>query len=83
MPDYNPLLKDTDQEVEEAIRQVVEEQIIRAIAQYLNEVADTMQANNIQCLNEPTVRAMATEILGRVPPPTNLEGENSVHKLIL
>lgn len=63
--DLSYLLDQENPEVIEAIRQTVEVEIIKAIAQYLVEVADTMKANKIECLNEPTVRAMAGELLGR------------------
>jgi hypothetical protein len=62
-----------EQNLDAEIKKSIEGEILKAIAQYLNEVADTMQANKIECLNEPTVRAMAAELLGRSqiqPEPT-------------
>ncbi len=62
-----------EQDLDAEIKKSIEGEILKAIAQYLNEVADTMQANKIECLNEPTVRAMAAELLGRLqiqPEPT-------------
>ena len=46
---------------EEAIKQAVANECLRAIVTYLTEVADTMEANNIECLNSATVRSMAGE----------------------
>ena len=50
----------------EAIRQAVETQVLIAITNYLNEVADTMEANNIECLNVPTLRGMAEQFSNRI-----------------
>jgi hypothetical protein len=52
---------------ETAIKQAVEEQCLRAIANYLTEVADTLDANKIETLNVPTLRAMAAEFTNRLP----------------
>jgi len=49
------------EEQEEAIKQAVANECLRAIVTYLTEVADTMEANNIECLNSATVRSMAGE----------------------
>ena len=46
---------------ESAIRNAVANECLRAIVTYLTEVADTMEANNIECLNSATVRSMAGE----------------------
>lgn len=51
---------------EEAIKKAVEAEIIRAIATYLNEVADTMDANNIETLNAASLRAMADQFTNRL-----------------
>jgi hypothetical protein len=51
---------------EEAIRNAVEQECIRAIASYLNEVADTMDANGIEALNVPSLRAMADSFTNRI-----------------
>jgi len=48
----------------------VEAECMRAIATYLNEVADTMDANGIETLNAPSLRAMASQFTHR------LENEN-------
>ena len=52
---------------EEAVQQAVEQECIRAIVQYLTEVADTLDANKIETLNVPTLRAMAQELSNRLP----------------
>jgi len=46
---------------EEAIKQAIANECLRAIVTYLTEVAVTMEANNIECLNSATVRSMANE----------------------
>jgi hypothetical protein len=57
---------------EKAVQQAVEFECIRAIVQYLTEVADTLDANSIETLNVPTLRAMAQELSNRLPN----DGEN-------
>ena len=52
---------------EEAVQQAVEQECIRAIAIYLEEVADTMDSSNIMTLNSATIRAMAAEFFNRLP----------------
>jgi hypothetical protein len=52
---------------EKAVQQAVEFECIRAIVQYLTEVADTLDANSIETLNVPTLRAMAQELSNRLP----------------
>jgi len=47
---------------EQVIQEAVNEACLNAIIQYLSEVADTMVANNIPALNEPTIRAMISEL---------------------
>jgi hypothetical protein len=51
----------TPEEQEEAIKQAVANECLRAIVIYLTEVAETMEVNNIECLNSATVRSMAGE----------------------
>ena len=51
---------------EEAVKKAVETQVLLAISNYLNEVADTMEANNIECLNVPTLRGMAEQFSNRI-----------------
>jgi len=52
---------------EKAVQQAVEFECIRAIVQFLTEVADTLDANSIETLNVPTLRAMAQELSNRLP----------------
>ena len=52
---------------EKAIQQAVEFECIRAIAIYLEEVADTMDSNSILTLNSATVRAMSAEFYSQLP----------------
>jgi hypothetical protein len=56
---------------EEAIRQAVEEQCLKAIASYLSEVADTMEASKIESLSVEALRAMAEQFTQRLEEPTN------------
>jgi hypothetical protein len=56
----------TPEEQEEAIRNAVEQECIRALAAYLNEVADTMEKNDIETLNVPSLRAMADNFTNRI-----------------
>jgi hypothetical protein len=56
----------TPEEQEEAIRNAVEQECIRAMAIYLEEVADTMDSSNIMTLNSATIRAMAAEFSNRL-----------------
>jgi hypothetical protein len=51
---------------EDAVRKAVEQECIRAIATYLNEVADTMDANSIETLSVPSLRAMSNELYKRL-----------------
>ena len=57
---------------EEAVQRAVEFECLRAIVTYLNEVADAMDANQIETLNVPSLRAMAQELSNRLP----TDGEN-------
>ena len=51
---------------EEAVKKAVEAECMRAIAVYLTEVADTMETNNVETLNVPTLRAMADQFTNRL-----------------
>ena len=51
---------------EEAVRQALETECLRAISTYLLEVADTMEANGIETLNAPSLRAMADQFTNRL-----------------
>jgi hypothetical protein len=59
------------EEQEAAIKQAVEEQVLKAIANYLNEVADTMEANKIESLSSDALRAMAAQFTKRLEELTN------------
>ena len=47
---------------EAAVQRAVEKECLRAISMYLTQIADTMQAQNIEALNVPTIQAMAQEM---------------------
>ena len=51
---------------EEAVKKAVEQECIRALAAYLNEVATTMEENGIETLNVPSLRAMADNFTNRI-----------------
>ena len=55
---HNELSEDQSQALQSAITKAC----LDSIVQYLTEVADTMVANNITALNEPTIRAMTAEL---------------------
>jgi hypothetical protein len=70
--DLSYLASQPSEAQEKAVQQAVEFECIRAIVQYLTEVADTLDANKIETLNVPTLRAMAQELSNRLPN----DGEN-------
>jgi hypothetical protein len=51
---------------EEAITQAVGNAVLQAMADYLNEIADTMVSNNIKTLNAETIRAMSEQFTNRI-----------------
>ena len=51
---------------EQAIRNAVATECIRAIATYLTEVADTMETHGIQNLDVAALRAMAEQFNNRI-----------------
>jgi hypothetical protein len=59
--DLSYIHEQPSEEQEAAIRNAVANECLRAIVTYLTEVADAMEANNIECLNSATVRSMAGE----------------------
>ena len=59
---------------EEAVKKAVEQECIRAIATYLIEVANAMDANAIETLNAASLRAMADELSKRLE-----NGENQAN----
>jgi hypothetical protein len=65
--DLSYLASQPSEEQEKAVQQAVEFECLRAIIQYLTEVADTLDANKIETLNVPTLRAMAQELSNRLP----------------
>jgi hypothetical protein len=51
---------------EEAVRQAVEQECLRAISTYLEEVATTMDTNNIPHITAEDLRAMASTLFIRI-----------------
>ena len=51
---------------ESAVQKAIETECFKAIQLYLSQIADTMEARNIESLNVPTIRAMAIEMETRV-----------------
>jgi len=51
---------------EAAVQKAVEKECLKAIAMYLTQIAETMQNQNIETLNVPTLQAMAQEMETRV-----------------
>jgi hypothetical protein len=64
--DLSYLAEQPSEAQEDAVRKAVEQECIRAIATYLNEVADTMDANSIETLSVPSLRAMSNELYKRL-----------------
>ena len=64
--DLSYLAEQPSEAQEEAVKKAVEAECMRAIATYLNEVADTMDANNIENLNAASLRAMAEQFNQRL-----------------
>ena len=60
---------------EEAVRKAIEFECLLAITQYLNEVADAMDTNDIQFIDSANLRAMANTLLKRIS--TDGENENA------
>ena len=65
--DLSYLTEQPSEAQEEAVQKAVEFECIRAIITYLTEVADTMDANQIETLNVPSLRAMAEQLSNRLP----------------
>jgi hypothetical protein len=65
--DLSYINEQPSEEQEEAIKQAVANECLRAIVTYLTEVADTMDTNNIMTLGSDTIRAMAQEFSNRLP----------------
>jgi hypothetical protein len=64
--DLSYLTEQPSEAQETAVRKAVEQECLRAISNYLGEVADTMEAQSIETLNIPTLRAMAQELNNRL-----------------
>jgi hypothetical protein len=64
--DLSYLASQPSQAQEEAVKKAVEQECIRAIASYLNEVATTMEGNGIETLNVATLRGMAQQFTNRI-----------------
>ena len=52
---------------EHALENAITKTCLESIVQYMTEVADTMIANNIPTLNEPTIRAMIVGLQTKIP----------------
>jgi hypothetical protein len=62
MIDLSYINDQPSEEQEQAIQEAVNEACLNAIIQYLTEVAETMEANDIQTLNLATLHAMTAEL---------------------
>jgi hypothetical protein len=67
MMDLSYIHEIPSEEQEKAVQKAVQEECLRAIIQYLTEVADALDANSVETLNVPTIRAMAQELSNRLP----------------
>jgi hypothetical protein len=76
MLDLSYLNEQPSEAQEEAVKKAVETECMRAIATYLNEVADTMDANGIETLNAPSLRAMAEQFNQRLTQDGNTDNNN-------
>jgi hypothetical protein len=65
--DLSYINEQPSEEQEKAVQRAVEFECLRAIVTYLTEVADAMDANQIETLNVPSLRAMAQELSNRLP----------------
>ncbi len=64
--DLSYLSEQPSEAQETAVQQAVEKECLKAIQLYLTQIADTMDAQSIESLNVPTIRAMALEMETRV-----------------
>ena len=64
--DLSYLAEQPSEAQETAIRKAVEQECLRAISNYLGEVADAMENNGIESLNIPSIRVMAQELNNRL-----------------
>ena len=61
---------------EEAIKKAVEQECIRAITQFLDELAETMLSNNIAPLSPDALQAMSAEMKTRLETNDNTHNDN-------
>lgn len=66
MLDLSYLAEQPSEAQEEAVRQAVEQECIRAIVTYLTELSDTMDANNIPHVTADNLRSMASTLFIRI-----------------
>jgi hypothetical protein len=71
--DLSYLLSKPTEEEEQRVREAVEQECIRTLVTYLNEVATAMDTNSIQSIDSADLRAMASELSKRLE---NGENEN-------
>ncbi len=64
--DLSYLTEQPSEAQENAVRKAVEQECLRAISNYLGEVADAMETNEIESLNVLALRAMAQELNNRL-----------------
>jgi hypothetical protein len=74
--DLSYLLSKPTEEEEERVRKAVEQECIRAIVQYLDELAETMLSNNIASLSPDALRAMSGEMKKRLTTNDNTNNDN-------
>jgi hypothetical protein len=60
------LAEQTSEAQENAIQEAVNEACLNAIIQYLTEMAEAMEANDIQTLNLATLQAMTAELRNKI-----------------
>jgi hypothetical protein len=63
--DLSYLASQPSEAQEEAVKKAIEQECFKAIYTYLDNLANLMEAKNIETLNVPTVRAMAEEMKAR------------------
>jgi hypothetical protein len=74
--DLSYLLSKPTEEEEQRVRKAVEQECIRAITHYLDEVASAMDANSIEALNSTSLRAMSEEMKKRLTNYDDTQPEN-------
>ena len=52
---------------EKTVQGAVRQACVDSLVKFLTEVSDTMEANNIESLNVPTLRAMIEEVKAKPP----------------